>query len=192
MESASHSAPTVRLEAPPGLRARAQSVLAAAQWHVGAGSCCVVLVVGDHLPECLDSLMADSTPHLLVRLAGDRCVLGPFVVPGVTACARCVVLAKAETDPAPAAVLARAFGAGPQTPGPLRWPHPPMEQGPEQLSVLTAALGLAAHDLHRWSAGAPPLTWSATLTIGPDGASGARRFRAHPWCGCAWFGSGLT
>ncbi len=69
-------------------------LLHAAGLHVvpttaGAG---VVLVAGVGEPdrELLDPCVRDGVPHLVVRLTEGDAVVGPFVVPGRTACLRCV------------------------------------------------------------------------------------------------------
>ena len=47
----------------------------------------------------LDPLIRDEVPHLLVRDHGHELVVGPFVVPGATACLRCVDCHHGDADP---------------------------------------------------------------------------------------------
>jgi len=63
----------------------------------GAG---VMLVAGVGEPDrdLLDPYVRDGVPHLVVRLTEGDAVVGPFVVPGRTACLRCVDAHHAEAD----------------------------------------------------------------------------------------------
>lgn len=61
-----------------------------------------VIVVAHRLvdPRRAALLMARDVPHLPVELTGDRVTVGPFVVPGVTACLACVHAHRRDADPA--------------------------------------------------------------------------------------------
>ena len=133
-----------------------------------------VLVVRDREPlrEELDVLQRDDVPHLLVRPALDRVVLGPFVAPGRTACLRCLDAHATELDPRwPLLVeqLARSTVVSPCDP-----------------TLWQVATGWAVHDLVRWLDGEQPSTWSTTITLGPGLAPEVRVHRRHPRCGCGW------
>lgn len=172
--------PAVRLETPPVLRERVTHLaLASALRPVADADLTLVVVPGAHLPDCLDGLMYDSRPHLVVRVLEDRAVVGPFVAPGVTACARCVVVSDAAEDLDPTRALRHAFAgesAAVLAPVPGRvWP------------LLTVAVGMAAQDVVAWREGRRPSTWSATWTLLPEALPQGRAWHAHPWCGCSWF-----
>ena len=59
-----------------------------------------VVGVGEPQREVADGWMRTGTPHLPVRLSEGAATVGPFVVPGVTACLRCVDAHHTDADPA--------------------------------------------------------------------------------------------
>jgi hypothetical protein len=133
----------------------------------------VALLVTDQPDECApaDPWVVESRPHLAVVAVPDAVRIGPFVVPGLTACLRCV---RAWSDaPGP---------ARPGQPGARRLdPGPGVDTG-----LLAVALGWAARDVATWHSGGTPSTWSATVTVGADLAPEARAWQRHPYCGCSW------
>ena len=62
--------------------------------------CGVLVGVGEPDRELLDAWTRAGTPYLLVRLTEGRAVVGPFVVPGTTACLRCLDAHHTDADPA--------------------------------------------------------------------------------------------
>ncbi len=60
----------------------------------------------------LAALMRDRVPHLVVDADEAIGAVGPLVLPGRSACVRCVDLSKAARDPAWPRILAQASGAG--------------------------------------------------------------------------------
>ena len=123
----------------------------------------------------LDLLVRDDLPHLLVTASEGRIEVGPFVVPGRTACLRCVDAHRAVADPRRSLVLeqvARAAGAGAVAPcDPLLWAW---------------ALGWAARDLARFAEGDRPSTWSTSFVLDARSAPREQVWSRHPYCGCAW------
>ncbi|GAB3768299.1 hypothetical protein [Microlunatus parietis] len=125
-------------------------------------------------------LVRADQPHLIVRTAGDLAVVGPFVLPGRSACLRCVDLTRAGADPGWPELLAQLCRQRPTAPELVAgW-------------AVGAAL-LQVHSALRYVAAGPdaepPETLGATLEL--DGASlapGLRRWRSHPGCGCGWGG----
>lgn len=114
-------------------------------------------------------LTAAGLPHLVVRAEPERAVVGPFVVPGRTACVSCGDLVRREIDPDWPHLLAQL----------CRSEHIP---GPRQSTwaAATASAQLAA----RW-AGRDPETSGATLELEAHaGVLGVRRWPRHPDCGC--------
>ncbi|WP_457206192.1 hypothetical protein [Nocardioides sp. P5_C9_2] len=134
----------------------------------------VVLLVTDQPADCAtaDPWVVASRPHLTVVAVPDAVRIGPFVVPGLTACLRCV---RASTD-------LRTGPVSPGQPGARRLvPGPGVDAG-----LLAVALGWAARDVATWHAGGTPSTWSATVTVGADLVPEARAWQRHPHCGCSW------
>jgi bacteriocin biosynthesis cyclodehydratase domain-containing protein len=120
----------------------------------------------------LDAFVQEGRPHLVVSGLPTGWEIGPFVVPGRTACLRCVDAARAETDPRRAVVadqLARAAVAAPVSP-----------------AAQAAALALAVREVVAYVDGDVPATWSATLSLGATGPPSVTRWARHPLCGCAW------
>ena len=175
-----HTHPAVRLETPPVLRERVtQLALLSGLRPAERADLSLVVVPGAYLPDCLDRLMHDSEPHLLVRVLEDHAVVGPFVSPGVTPCARCVVVADAAEDDDPTRALRHAFGGeGTAVATPVHAPVWPL---------LTVAAGMAAQDVRAWHEGRRPSTWASTWTLRTDELPRGHAWRTHPWCGCGWF-----
>ncbi len=95
---------------------------------------------------------------------------GPFVVPGVTACVRCLDAHRSEHDPRRATVLEQCA-----------------RDGEDAGDPALAALGLAAAvaDVVGFVDGDRPATWSATVDLGAAQPV-VRPWPRHPHCGCAW------
>lgn len=134
----------------------------------------LVLVVSDRvlLRERLDPLVRAGTPHLVVQGGPDAWTVGPFVVPGATACLRCVDAHLGEDDPRRPLIveqLARSTVPVPSDP-----------------VLQSLALSWAARDALTHLAGERPATWSASYTFGHISPAEVRRWLRHPHCGCAW------
>lgn len=101
--------------APPGtLRAgRAQPVSAAP----GTPLPDLAVLTSRHGPEFQESLMRDQIPHLAASAGEAIGTVGPLVVPGHTACLRCLDLARADRDPAWPLILAQLAGRQPDPVG---------------------------------------------------------------------------
>ncbi|MCO5610768.1 hypothetical protein L7F22_065009 [Adiantum nelumboides] len=121
-----------------------------------------------------DALTGRAVEHLVVRVRDGRGVVGPLVLPGRTACLRCLDLHRTALDPAwPALVPALAGRTGSAEPGVL---------------AATAALGsvqaLLALD-GPTTGGPPPPSLDATLELDLDSAAVVTRvWPAHPGCPC--------
>lgn len=72
----------------------------------------LAVLVGWPDPLVTAALIRDRVPHLVVRADEAIGVVGPFVLPGRSACVRCVDLSKADRDPAWPWILAQASGCG--------------------------------------------------------------------------------
>jgi hypothetical protein len=166
----------VGVVAPDPVRASAVRMLATAGLQVAGrrGNPTVVLHIStgaEPRRDSLDRAMREDRPHLPLTSLGGRTRLGPLVVPGLTACLRCVDEHLTDRDPRHPLVLEQHHA-----------PDPRDDVPPEDLQL---ALAWAVRDLTGWIEGRRPVTWSATVDLGVDGP------RVHPWvrhprCGCAW------
>lgn len=126
--------------------------------------------------ELLAPLVRSGIPHLPVRLVDGLAVLGPFAVPGASACLRCVDLHRAADDAAHLLLVDRYS----------RLPGAATDLATD-LVLATLAVAWAVRDLATWAAGGCPSTWSRTVRVGPSlGEVVAHRWWRHPECGCTW------
>ena len=140
----------------------------------------VLAGVGEPDRELVDGWMRERVPHLLVRLAEGRATVGPFVVPGATACLRCIDAHHTDADPT-WPLLVRQYAEASR--------RPRRDGTPEPLDPLLAAVALAwaARDLATYVDGGRPSTWSTTLTLDAElTAVETRTWTRHPGCGCSW------
>jgi hypothetical protein len=118
-----------------------------------------------HLP-----LLRRDLPHLPV-VSGDRHIaLGPLVIPGETACLRCLDLARRDADEAWPAIAAQL----------LTQPPPPPDPRLELMAISSAARAidaLLAHDR---------ATLAGVVELIPRDGGRPRRVPVafHPECGC--------
>jgi hypothetical protein len=141
----------------------------------------LVVVVGDDAVSTAvgSALLAEGLPHLAVVAGTDRVGVGPLVVPGRSACLRCVELARTDRDPGWPAVAAQLDGPA------------PIQRGESSLTALAA--GLLALQVAGWvdDRGAPASV-GATLSVTlPDGMTSRRAWSRHPACGCQWLAASL-
>lgn len=160
--------------AAPALRASGLRLASAAAATDSAGDVHVLLGYGALPRELADPLVRDGIAHLAAVLTPWGWELGPFVVPGLTACLRCVDAAHSDHDPRYGVVLDQLARAS--TPLPMAAP------------LSTLALAWVARDLHAYRRGERPSTWSATIRLGDSPAedAAAQHWLRHPHCGCAW------
>jgi bacteriocin biosynthesis cyclodehydratase domain-containing protein len=123
-----------------------------------------------------DDLLRAGIPHLCVTVREAIAVVGPFVVPGVTACLRCLDLHRSDRDAAWPMIAAQLASDG---------GRPATEACDVVLATLAAsvcALQALAH-----IDGEQPATLGGTLEVAlPDWRIRRRSWRPHPACGCAW------
>jgi hypothetical protein len=133
----------------------------------------LAVIVG---PSCdlAEELQRSRVPHLAVSAAEAIGIVGPLVRPGVTACLRCLDLARAERDPAWPLILAQVRG---------RTADPPACD-----ALLAAAVAAQAAAQAVAFADRSPLadaTANATLELVLPGWQWRRRtWRPHPACVC--------
>jgi len=136
--------------------------------------------VGEPHRERVDGWIRDGTPHLLVRLAEGGATLGPFVLPGQTACLRCLDAHHTDADPCwPLLVAQYASLTSRERPDGVPEPVDGM--------VATLAMAWAARDLTSFAEGRRPSTWSTTIRFDAHLTSiETRTWLRHPDCGCGW------
>lgn len=146
---------------------------------------CADLVVacgrGEVDRDQVTSLVRRGTPHVLVRVVDDVVTLGPFVVPGQTACLHCITLHQGSEAPVDAVAGTRY----------ARLLQRMREDGQSDPDVVVAGmLGLAwaLREVTTWLDGGTPWSWSRVLRLGAEeSGSSVRRWLRHPECGCAWW-----
>ena len=128
----------------------------------------------------LDPLIRRGTDHLVVRLVDGAALVGPFVVPGVTACLRCIDAHRSIADPDHVPVTNRY----------VRATNRARDDGTPDLHdpVLVAlAVAWAVRDVVAHLDGRRPATWSRTVFLGPEPSSRTEQdWSRHPECGCSW------
>ncbi len=144
----------------------------------------VVLSAGELDRDTLDPLIRSRTGHVIARLVDGGAVLGPFVVPGTTACLRCIDAHQSVLDPDHVAVTARYVRATAR----------PRPDGVADVDVSLATLALAwvLRDVVAYLEGRTPSTWSRTLILSADPATSTEQtWLLHPRCGCCWSADAL-
>jgi bacteriocin biosynthesis cyclodehydratase domain-containing protein len=140
----------------------------------------VLLGVGEPDRELADPWLRDQTPYVVVRLTEGRAVVGPFVVPGRTACLRCVDAHHTDAD-REWPLLVRQYAEASS--------RDRADGSPEPVDPALAALAVAwaARDLASYVDGGRPSSWSSTLVFAPDLTTlETRSWLRHPECGCGW------
>ncbi len=116
----------------------------------------------------------------MVQLVEGGAVIGPLVVPGQTACLRCLDAFHSEEDPSWALLVeqyARAVSSD-------RADGIPEPVDP---ALATIAVGWAARDVSAYLEGGTPTTWSSTVRLAPElDTIESRSWPTHPDCGCSW------
>lgn len=155
------------LQSPPRLARRPT------RWEEADGG--VLVSLGEPVREVADAAVRRGLPHLWVAVLPDHARVGPFVVPGVTACLRCRDATYAEQDPRMLVALAHTDGdAGDLAPAPA-----------DPVAVATA-VALAARDVVTFVDGGVPATWSGTTEVPLTGPVRHHAWERHSWCGCSW------
>lgn len=177
--AAARTRAVVLLDATGPLRAEAARLLATAGLTTteepSDATIALVLAEREVARERTDPWIRDGVPHLVLACHDGGMSVGPFVVPGTTACLRCLDAHQGEHDPRRPIVLDQL----------ARRP------GPAPLDPLTAHLALAwaVRDLVLHTEGDRPSTWSATVDLDTAGSASEpapRTWSRHPHCGCAW------
>ena len=136
-----------------------------------AATVALVIAVGEPRREVVDAHLRDGRAHLPVTATPGGFTLGPFVVPGTTACLRCVDAHRGTHDPRRAVVVEQLAGR---------------DAGPADPALAAIATAWAVRDVLSYVDGEQPSTWSATIELRPDLEQRRRTWARHPHCGCAW------
>jgi bacteriocin biosynthesis cyclodehydratase domain-containing protein len=140
----------------------------------------LVLSAGELSRDLLDPLLRSRASHVVVRLVDGGAVLGPFVVPGVTACLRCIDAHRCVCDPDHVAVTTRYVRASTRA-------RPDGVADIADPALVAVALAWVARDVVAHLEGREPSTWSRTLSLGADPARRHEHtWLRHPQCGCSW------
>lgn len=153
------------------LAGRGHEVDLAAHWFDGEVDHDVTVVADDRIePDraLTQTLGREALPHLFVRPLVRGVVVGPLVLPGRTACTRCMDLVRAR-DSGWVGVLAQLCHRTLPTP----------------VTPRTWAVGQVLVSLRAWAAGGHPATAGTTLELGRDWSVTTRAWPLHPLCGCA-------
>jgi hypothetical protein len=121
-----------------------------------------------------EALVAAGIPHLAARVVELTGIVGPLVVPGRTACLRCLELHRADRDPAWPRIAAQAAHRGSGV-------------AACDVTLATQVAALAAQQVLASLDGFSPATVDGTVEVSlPYGLPRRRSWRPHPACGCAW------
>ena len=124
--------------------------------------------------ELLDAWTRAGTPYLLVRLTEGRAVVGPFVVPGRTACLRCIDAHHTDADPAWPLLVRQYAAASRARPGRRR------ARAGRPAARRARASAWAARDLAAYVDGRPALHLVDDRHAAPRVRTRSRR---RPGCG---------
>ena len=132
------------------------------------------------------ALVREHLPHLVAAVRETIGVVGPLVLPGASACLRCLDLTRAERDPAWTRLAAQLIGS---TVG--RGDGDPCDVV-LAASVAAQAAAQTLGFLDREVAGGRlPATVGGTLELAQTDWRWRRRsWSPHPACGCFWPQSG--
>jgi ThiF family len=132
----------------------------------------LVVLTPDEEPERASVIrwVGEGVPHLLAFVSEAAGTVGPFVVPGETACLHCIDLHRSDFDPAWPALLAQTVVPGPAP--------------ASDVALAGMVASLAALHVTSYLVGARPASMGGTLTITQDGRVRRRTWHPHPSCGC--------
>jgi hypothetical protein len=132
----------------------------------------LLLVEGEFSRARLDPLVRDGVAHLCVQARAGVVSLGPYVVPGVTACRRCIDAHLGESDPRRPVIVEQLAVSS--------------SREPVDDLLLALAVSWAVQDLATAAEGDRPSTWSTTIELEPGLTTARRPWTRHPHCGCSW------
>jgi hypothetical protein len=136
----------------------------------------VAVLTGRPDPVLLAALMRDRVPHLIAHADEAIGSVGPLVLPGHSACVRCVDLSKAARDPAWPRILAQASGTS-AAPAATR-------ACDTVLAAATAALATAQALTLIDRVGQPAAAGGTLEVVLPEWQWQRRDWPPHPACTC--------
>ena len=135
----------------------------------------LVILADSHGRELPGVLLSHGVPHLAASASEAIGVVGPLVLPGRSACLRCLDLARTERDPAWPLILAQLAGQ------PAADPLACDTVLATMVAAQAAAQALAFLDQ---GAGAAAVTNGTLELVLPGWQWRRRTWRPHPQCGC--------
>jgi hypothetical protein len=134
----------------------------------------LAVLAGQHDPDIGSALVRDRVPHLAASAAEAIGVVGPLVVPGQSACLRCLDLARSDRDAAWPLILAQLAGRQPD----------PLECGaPLATAVAAQAAAQALAFIDRPAETGAAVNGTLELVL-PDWQWRRRTWRPHHACDC--------
>lgn len=143
-----------------------------------AADVAVELSAGEPDRRAGDRCLRSDQPTLFVAAIDGRVRLGPWVVPGSTACLQCLDAHARDRDARHPVLVEQWAGAGTVV--------------EVDAALVSLALAWACADVVRWCHGARPGTWSTTLWLDEAAPPEPVAWARHPWCGCGWSGLDVT
>ncbi len=134
----------------------------------------LVLLTDEADPGLIAELMAERVPHLTAAAAEAIGVVGPLVIPGRSACLRCLDLTRRDGDPAWPLIAAQLAGKTPATPA---------CDAVLATSVAAHAAGQALAFIDRSGPGPAVISGTLELVL-PDWRWRRRTWPVHHECGC--------
>ena len=134
----------------------------------------LAIVVGRHPLELRAGLMRAQIPHLAASADEAIGIVGPFVIPGRTACLTCLDLTRAHRDPAWPLILAQLAG---------RHPDPPACDAPLAAAVSAQAAAQALAFVDRDAVPGPVADGTLELVL-PGWQWRRRTWPRHNDCSC--------
>jgi hypothetical protein len=134
----------------------------------------LAVLTGRQLPELPEDLMRDRVPHLVASASEAIGVVGPLVMPGRSACLRCLDLARTDRDPAWPLILAQLAG---------RRPDPLACDAPLAAAVAAQAAAQALAFIDRPAEAGAVLNGTLELVL-PSWQWRRRSWQPHRDCNC--------
>jgi bacteriocin biosynthesis cyclodehydratase domain-containing protein len=134
----------------------------------------LVILINSYRRDLPAALLRAGVPHLTASASEAIGVVGPLVVPGRTACLRCLDLARADRDPAWPLILAQLGGGG---------ADPPACDAILAMAVAAQAAAQALSFVDRGGAATAAVNGTLELVL-PDWRWRRRTWLRHEWCPC--------
>ncbi len=135
----------------------------------------LTILVGRTGPELPARLVRDRVPHLAVLASEAIGVVGPLVIPGKTACLRCLDYVRAANDPSWPLILAQLS---------TRRAEPPACDAVLAMAVAAQAAAQALTAIDKAPAASAAVNGTLELAL-PDWRWRRRTWPVHPACTCA-------